>query len=558
MPNKSHEAYAWVMRVALPYLVGSNAVKCMRCIASDGEICLASAINETKSVGIFNNNLKHRLDFYHLFLQKWKNHCTGPKGSSAECCLVLETIHKWVTTWVYECETQKEYNLSYRFYTTYFQSKKSILGVNLANAVQKVVSGVLKNLDKCAYFKFIRTATLGFSGSSLVEVTNIAIKRGTHAAKPNQKIDRSGENQRRQVEMRQQNHNVQMAQSLRRNKLWTVSMTKDALTDYAEGVACANQDLWQNYCIVCADKNSYLVFDKELLKEGQQEANDKDWASPIPRFSRVRIVTIDSEKNMSCTCGQIHQYMWPCRHAMAVLKVHQGSNCVTPDLFHIRYWMVYNYYFFTEFGKTNINDTHQCMEKIIEHLSHNGFNNDAEYKGCNLQRNEFLKINPHISSPEDHDLLVANAIMRMGPVLKGNRDYLQKLNACDINGEDDEVVDNFDPTVDCGKTDNIEFIASPSRMIRNLPPPAVVGFPSEDIEDTRLYHAFYAAQNAAESDGDKEYLLQFLIKAETEFTAKSRKKQITSEETVIFNAYEGNKVLSAKRHKQMHERFTKK
>jgi hypothetical protein len=148
--------------------------------------------------------------------------------------------------------------------------------------------------------------------------------------------------------------------------------------------------------------------------------------------------------------------------------------------------------------------------------------------------------------------------MRMGPVLKGNRDYLQKLNACDTNGEDDEVVDNFDPTVDCGKTDNVEFIASPSRMIRNLPPPAVVGFPSEDIEDTRLYHAFYAAQNAAESDGDKEYLLQFLIKAETEFTAKSRKKQITSEETVIFNAYEGNKVLSAKRHKQMHERFTKK
>jgi hypothetical protein len=74
-----------------------------------------------------------------------------------------------------ECETQKEYNLSYRFYTTYFQSKKSILGVNLANAVQKVVSGVLKNLDKCAYFKFIRTATLGFSGVIIAILGNLVV-----------------------------------------------------------------------------------------------------------------------------------------------------------------------------------------------------------------------------------------------------------------------------------------------------------------------------------------------------------------------------------------------
>jgi|AntRauTorckE5430_2_1112549.scaffolds.fasta_scaffold10118_2 hypothetical protein len=193
-------------------------------------------------------------------------------------------------------------------------------------------------------------------------------------------------------------------------------------------------------------------------------------------------------------------------------------------------------------GNNSLRSTRSCMNHT-NHLP-------VKYKGCNLQGTEFLNINPHKSSPEDHDLLVANAITRMGPVLKGNRDHLQKLNACDSNGEHDEVVDNFDT----------EFFVSPSRMIRNLPSSAVMEFPSEDREDSRLYHAFHAAKNAAETDGNKEHLLQVLIKMETEFTAKSRKKLIESEETVLFNADEdeGSRVLSSKRHKHIHERFTKK
>ena len=45
---------------------------------------------------------------------------------------------------------------------------------------------------------------------------------------------------------------------------------------------------------------------------------------------------------MNCSCGYVNQYLAPCQHIFAVLA---DMKHVTADLFHIRWWKHFNYYF---------------------------------------------------------------------------------------------------------------------------------------------------------------------------------------------------------------------
>ena len=38
-------------------------------------------------------------------------------------------------------------------------------------------------------------------------------------------------------------------------------------------------------------------------------------------YDRVRIVSIDTEGFMSCSCGKVHMYLMPCHHICAIISM---------------------------------------------------------------------------------------------------------------------------------------------------------------------------------------------------------------------------------------------
>lgn len=70
MPSKTKQAYKWALHIALLLVNGQATINRMQCISTDNEEALKEAIEESRHhLGGLPLRIKHRLDFYHLFLQ---------------------------------------------------------------------------------------------------------------------------------------------------------------------------------------------------------------------------------------------------------------------------------------------------------------------------------------------------------------------------------------------------------------------------------------------------------------------------------------------------------
>jgi hypothetical protein len=127
---------------------------------------------------------------------------------------------------------------------------KKAFGDGLSKEIEKAVGRVISNIDKVGSHRFQRIATMGFISSSIVEGTNVGIKRGLHATKANMNIDMSGNQMLQQVDQHSHKRNMQLANGIHRHKNWSSSLTKDILTTYQEGLAVKNYDSRDNYWAV--------------------------------------------------------------------------------------------------------------------------------------------------------------------------------------------------------------------------------------------------------------------------------------------------------------------
>jgi MULE transposase domain. len=149
MPSKTKQAYFWALHNALPLLIGQTSLNLMQCISTDNEEALIQAIDESRhSPGGIPSNVKHRLDFYHLFIQVWNQKCSPPNNLSREGMSALEIIRQWVYSWVTDIESEAECQHSLNSFQRYITSIKPILGNHLSTEVEKAVSRVISNIDK--------------------------------------------------------------------------------------------------------------------------------------------------------------------------------------------------------------------------------------------------------------------------------------------------------------------------------------------------------------------------------------------------------------------------
>lgn len=135
---------------------------------------------------------------------------------------------------------------------------------------------------------------------------------------------------------------------LGRHKLWSISNTSTYLTTYAEGLVA---NTWSNginnYLVAKVSKISWFVLSKTY--KDKPESN-------IPRFIRVRKVTILNGNCMSCSCGRVQAMLLPCDHTDAVF--YDMGLEIEPINIHYRWWTVHSY-------SRNISD---CVLEDIERM----------------------------------------------------------------------------------------------------------------------------------------------------------------------------------------------
>ena len=173
-----------------------------------------------------------------------------------------------------------------------------------------------------------------------------------------------------------------MANNMNKYKLWSDSQTKNALTTYAEGLACDNFDNRKIYNVWRNDANSWWV-----MKKTAGTSAMVSYESSEILYDRVRIVNIDCDGFMSCSCGKVQMYMMPCRHICAIID---KKEFYVPSMFHIRWHKMYNYYHGNNFGsKLATNSTHS-INKIVTLTRNKCFRESGSYKGVYINDTEFL------------------------------------------------------------------------------------------------------------------------------------------------------------------------
>ena len=87
---------------------------------------------------------------------------------------------------------------------------------------------------------------------------------------------------------------------MNKNQLWSDLHTKNSLTTYAESLACHNFDKRIFYNIWRNDVTTWWV-----LKKCAGTIGCLSYDSSKLIYDRVRIVSINTEGFMSCSCGKV-------------------------------------------------------------------------------------------------------------------------------------------------------------------------------------------------------------------------------------------------------------
>ena len=182
MPSKQMAAYVWPIAYALPYLLGVDTTRRVRCISTDAEKALVEAINIATNRKYFAN-VRHRLDFYHHFTQVWEDNCSLRPFHSDEIKIVLSQIRLWLKSWYTKLESKDEYDCSKTKFDSYVLNHAQMLGGDLMKGVEKCTHNFEKDINSVGNWNYLLCTTFGFVGSTLVEIANSGIKRGHNAVK---------------------------------------------------------------------------------------------------------------------------------------------------------------------------------------------------------------------------------------------------------------------------------------------------------------------------------------------------------------------------------------
>ena len=221
MPSKQTIAYQWAVDIALPMLIGKSTSMRNRIICSDKEKSLNDSIKS--SINRPNGNFgmsKFRLDYYHLVTQPI-NKMVGAIARKSDLFLKKEkVIRYWIKSWFTDVKTKDEFSLSYNQLENYLINNKHILGDFFESAITGLMKSLLSDIESFANHFFLKSVTLGFIGSSIVEGMNQSIKYGAYASKPTMGIDKSSENQVRSAETQALKSYIEVGKSINKVKIF--------------------------------------------------------------------------------------------------------------------------------------------------------------------------------------------------------------------------------------------------------------------------------------------------------------------------------------------------
>ena len=162
------------------------------------------------------------------------------------------------------------------------------------------------------YFLFVRN--FDSYSNSVLEGTNCGVKYCENGVRPNMSIAKSTKLMIDQDREKAATMSKKVADSFLKTPLYTNTATSKQLVQVAESHLQNEIMEIENYVSIRVLENKFWV-----MRSNSSWQTTKD--TVIPKFRRVRVVTVDGNGKMKCTCGsRTHRTGIPDRHVVHVAQ----------------------------------------------------------------------------------------------------------------------------------------------------------------------------------------------------------------------------------------------
>ena len=341
--NQRKSTFQWIFKVVLRTFIPNRFFQQVRVCLVDGDP--QQHFNLIQALKTYLHNAVHSTCAYHLVSGSWKRHCPSKASIDDNMKTKFDEFGKHVNNWVYSfmrpgyCETQQEYDLSKRLLYAFVRSPdvRAILG-STQNVRQ--VDNWLRDIIfvKENQFLYIQRKHIRYyyqMTTSPHEGTNFGMK--SHAAKvqPSHTMVKSGRALSLQSSLKMGQLRHESTAALYRNSLWANEWTSKHLITKAESIIQQTLEKSKQYSVNRTSEKTWQVFfsgmtnstdvndnNQSSSNNHNQDTNDesnKKW-SPIPIFNRNRIVKLDANKTLRCSCFKFESTGLACHHIASVIS----------------------------------------------------------------------------------------------------------------------------------------------------------------------------------------------------------------------------------------------
>lgn len=318
LPNERAWVFRWLFQTVMPSLLGKDYISRVKVIVTDGDSQETSQLDIAISLH-FHNVCRVRCG-WHVVDRGWLRCGPGirsvPRANEKAFKAITNQVKAWLYSWMRPCcETHDEYKISKALLTAYLSSPDFLQHANegAADRIRNFIQEHVEPLESFICFYPRRNVrhfdTCTNSGH---EGTNNGLKTAAAPVLPQHSLDRSASIMNQNAQIKAVSHGILSATALSTNVLWSKLPTSQKLTKKGEGLVIQQWELRSNYI-------SQRVAENEWRVVGMVQQNRTSRVGLIPRFARVRQVSIVENRILLCSCMYFERVGIPCRHQMHVL-----------------------------------------------------------------------------------------------------------------------------------------------------------------------------------------------------------------------------------------------
>ena len=318
LPNERAWVFRWLFQTVMPSLLGREFIGRVKVIVTDGDSQETSQLDIAIALH-FQNVCRVRCG-WHVVDRGWIRCCPGVRSVSRENQAAFKTsiiqIKAWLYSWMHStCESEEEYRISNALLAAYLHSP-SFVSTATEPVAERIRLFIRDNVEPLETFLcFYRRRDIRHYDTytnSPHEGTNNGLKAGAAPVMPQHSLDRSASILNHNAQIKATSSSILSANAVSSKSLWSSLPTSQRLTHKGEGLVTQQWNLRSNYI-------SQRVAEKHWLVSAKRDKN-RVTSGLVPRFARVRKVSISDDRILVCSCMHFERIGIPCRHQMHILS----------------------------------------------------------------------------------------------------------------------------------------------------------------------------------------------------------------------------------------------